>query len=232
MGRTSDPRRNMLRDYLKSARARILPAELGFERIGRRRVPGLRREEVAEACGVSVAWYTWFETGYADQRVSPRFIAAVARTLRLGDAETTYLFSLAIPEMPRLAEPSPRGDGTSLARALPGNGCDALCDRLPIGVYCTRPDGSITYANETLVALLGYASRSEYLRLNVERDLYDQPRERNLWRKRIDVAGSLENAEAKVRRGDGATMYVRDSAIAVRDATGSVLCYQGVWIAA
>jgi hypothetical protein len=98
-------RRRDLCDFLKHARSRISPAEAGVFAVGRRRVTGLRREEVAALCGVSVAWYTWFETGRTNVRASPRLIAAVARALRLSPEETTYLFSLAIEEMPRLKAP-------------------------------------------------------------------------------------------------------------------------------
>jgi len=98
-------RRRDLCDFLKHARSRISPSEAGIFAVGRRRVAGLRREEVAALCGVSVAWYTWFETGRSNVHASPRLIAAVARALRLGVEETTYLFSLAIAEMPRLKAP-------------------------------------------------------------------------------------------------------------------------------
>ncbi len=102
---SDDSRRRALCGFLKEARAKIPPSEAGVFAVGRRRVAGLRREEVAALCGVSVAWYTWFETGRSNVRASPRMIAAVARTLRLGAEETMYLFSLAIEEMPRLQAP-------------------------------------------------------------------------------------------------------------------------------
>ena len=70
--------------------------------IGRRRVPGLRREEVAQLAGISTAWYTLLETG-ANIRVSPRVVERVAAALGLSEEEKLHLFSLAIVEMPTVA---------------------------------------------------------------------------------------------------------------------------------
>lgn len=60
----------------------------------RRRTPGLRREEVAQLSGVGVTWYTWLEQG-RPINASPQVLDAVARTLRLDDAEREHLYRLA-----------------------------------------------------------------------------------------------------------------------------------------
>jgi transcriptional regulator with XRE-family HTH domain len=91
-------RKLALRSFVIEHRARLRPEDVGLPRYGRRRVEGLRREEVAMLVGVSVAWYTQFETGAI--RVSPRMLDRVAAALRLNDEEKLYLFSLAIDEMP------------------------------------------------------------------------------------------------------------------------------------
>ena len=70
------------------------PVEVGFPVGARRRTPGLRREEVAQLCGLSVTWYTWIEQG-RDTSVSPAALARLARGLRLDRAERAYLFELA-----------------------------------------------------------------------------------------------------------------------------------------
>src|SRR6266550_724396 len=57
----SDERRREIADFLKTRRMRRQPEELGLPRGRRRRTPGLRREEVATAAGVSAEWYTWLE---------------------------------------------------------------------------------------------------------------------------------------------------------------------------
>ena len=61
---------------------------------GRRRTPGLRREEVAQLCGLSVTWYTWLEQG-REISLSPTALARLAAALRLDRAQRAYLFELA-----------------------------------------------------------------------------------------------------------------------------------------
>jgi transcriptional regulator with XRE-family HTH domain len=87
-------RRHALGAFLKAQRARLGPAALGLPEAGRRRTPGLRREEVAQLSGLSVTWYTWIEQG-REVSVSPAALARLARTLQLSPAERTYLFDLA-----------------------------------------------------------------------------------------------------------------------------------------
>lgn len=87
-------RRIELRAFLMSRRAALDPGALGISDNGRRRVPGLRREEVATLAGVGLTWYTMFETGAAE-RVSDDVVRRVARALRLNEAEREYLKNLA-----------------------------------------------------------------------------------------------------------------------------------------
>ncbi|MFJ7271713.1 helix-turn-helix transcriptional regulator [Streptomyces sp. NPDC099050] len=90
--------RSDLRDFLRSRRARIGPEEVGAAaHPGRRRVPGLRREEVAQLAGVSVDYYTRLEQGRT-QHVSTEVLDAVARALRLDATERSHLFELARPQ--------------------------------------------------------------------------------------------------------------------------------------
>jgi transcriptional regulator with XRE-family HTH domain len=87
--------RSDIRDFLASRRARITPQQVGLlPGGGRRRVPGLRREEVAVLAGVSTDWYTRLEKGHI-AGVSEDVLEAVARALQLDEAERTYLFDLA-----------------------------------------------------------------------------------------------------------------------------------------
>ena len=80
--------------FIRAQRERLSPAGFGLTAPARRRTPGLRREEVAQLCGLSTTWYTWMEQG-RDVSVSPLALARVAATLRLGRAERAYLFELA-----------------------------------------------------------------------------------------------------------------------------------------
>jgi transcriptional regulator with XRE-family HTH domain len=87
-------RRTELASFLRSRRERIRPEEVGFAPGGRRRTPGLRREEVAQLAGVGVTWYTWLEQG-RDINASEQVLEAIAKTLRLDRTERKHLYTLA-----------------------------------------------------------------------------------------------------------------------------------------
>ncbi|WP_342213801.1 helix-turn-helix domain-containing protein [Nocardia wallacei] len=97
-------RRGEIRHFLASRRAKITPAQVGLPTNARRRVAGLRREEVAVLAGVSTEWYTRLEKGHIGG-VSEDVLDAVARALQLDDDERTYLFDLA--RSARLASRTP-----------------------------------------------------------------------------------------------------------------------------
>jgi transcriptional regulator with XRE-family HTH domain len=89
-----DVRRQELAGFLRSRRERISPEQVGLPIAGRRRTPGLRREEVAQLAGVGVTWYTWLEQG-RDIKASEQVLGAIAGTLRLDPHERRHLFALA-----------------------------------------------------------------------------------------------------------------------------------------
>ncbi|MER6808049.1 helix-turn-helix transcriptional regulator [Spirillospora sp. NPDC000708] len=95
-----DRRREEMRDFLRTRRARLTPSDVGMPDAGRRRTPGLRREEVAVLAGVGVSWYTWLEQG-RDIKVSGDVLDAIARALRLDAAEREHLYLLAGLNPPR-----------------------------------------------------------------------------------------------------------------------------------
>ncbi|WP_338899655.1 helix-turn-helix transcriptional regulator [Streptomyces sp. TG1A-60] len=90
-------RRTELKEFLRSRRARLRPEDVGLPSYGRRRVPGLRREELAQLAGVSYAYYARLEQGYGDT-MSVEVLDAVARALRLTEEERDHLLRLAQPE--------------------------------------------------------------------------------------------------------------------------------------
>src|SRR3954471_6860072 len=92
-------RRRDIREFLMSRRARVTPEQAGLyvPDGGVRRVPGLRREEVADLAGVSADYYTQLERGDVDG-ASDSVLNAVARALRLDDGERLPLFARARPE--------------------------------------------------------------------------------------------------------------------------------------
>ncbi|KUN22181.1 XRE family transcriptional regulator [Streptomyces corchorusii] len=125
--------------FLRTRRDRIRPAEAGLPQGPRRRVPGLRREEVAQLAGLSADYYTELERGSAKNGVQPsaQTLAALARALRLNVDERDHLFHLAERPVP----PSAHGPSAHVQPALLG-----LLDRLS-----NTPARVITDLHETLV---------------------------------------------------------------------------------
>ncbi|MFJ2212167.1 helix-turn-helix transcriptional regulator [Streptomyces sp. NPDC101062] len=95
---TREETSSRLAEFLRSARARLSPQEAGLaeEGFSRRRVPGLRREELARLAGVSVDYYTRLEQGRSPS-ASTEVLDALATALRLDDAERAHLHTLARP---------------------------------------------------------------------------------------------------------------------------------------
>jgi transcriptional regulator with XRE-family HTH domain len=88
-----------IREFLTSRRAKLTPDEVGLTSYGPRRVPGLRREEVAVLAGVSVPYYTRLERGNLTG-VSGSVLETLARPLQLDEAERAHLFDLARAAQP------------------------------------------------------------------------------------------------------------------------------------
>ena len=94
----SQTKRRDLAKFLKAKRAEIEPSGFDLPLAGKRRVSGLRREEVALLCGISTTWYTQLEAG-TPITVSPALLSRLARILHLTALERAYLFALAIEEL-------------------------------------------------------------------------------------------------------------------------------------
>lgn len=88
-----------LGDFLRTRRARLTPEDAELPRGSRRKVPGLRRAEVAEMVGVSVDWYTWLEQG---RPITPstQVLERLVQALRLDANERSHLFLLAHQQPP------------------------------------------------------------------------------------------------------------------------------------
>jgi transcriptional regulator with XRE-family HTH domain len=146
---------------LRAWRDRLAPGEAGLPAGGRRRAPGLRREEVAQLAGLSVDYLARLEQGRA-AHPSPSVLAPLARALRLSDDERAHLFRVA-----GQAEPLPghidRHVGPSVQRVL-----DRLAD---VPVIVIDAAWTVVAANPLAVALVGDATREP------------EPRDRNVaWR--------------------------------------------------
>jgi transcriptional regulator with XRE-family HTH domain len=95
-----------LGEYLRARRALLTPAEADIPQTGRRRVPGLKRGEVAMLAGISAEYYTRLEQGH-DRHPSAQVLTALARALRLDEPSTAHLLELAAPAPRRPLPPRP-----------------------------------------------------------------------------------------------------------------------------
>ena len=178
--------RTEVRDFLVSRRARLSPAEAGVEPImGRRRVAGLRREEVARLAGVSVDYYTRVERGNLSG-VSESVLDAIARALRLDGAEREHLYDLARQANGSRARRSRRTREVPL-RAELQHLLDAITDA-PAHITTTGMD--VVAANA-----LGYALHSEMFHdprrpANHSRYIFLDPRARDFYVDWEDIADS------------------------------------------
>ena len=150
---SSPGRRDELRAFLRSRRARLSPADVGLPDDGaRRRTPGLRREELAALAGVGVSWYTWLEQG-RDIHPSPEVLDALARALQLDAAERATLFALA-----RLELPLP-GGSANISIEDPAAGDELLVSLVnglhPMPAYLLGPMTRILAWNRAASALFG-----------------------------------------------------------------------------
>src|SRR5215510_2693426 len=110
-------RKAELREFLRVRRARLRPEDVGIQSVGQRRVPGLRREEIASLAGMSVDYYIRLEQG-RDLTPSPSVLDALARALRLDDVEREHLYSLVRPVPPTLAGPDAGGNAAGGPAAI------------------------------------------------------------------------------------------------------------------
>jgi len=114
MSARSDDRR--LGAYLRDRRGKLDPATFGFPP-GRRRTPGLRREEVAQLANISATWYTWLEQGRGGAP-SPDVLDRIARALMLTEAEREHLFLVGLGRPPEARYRKDEGVTPRLQRVL------------------------------------------------------------------------------------------------------------------
>lgn len=167
---TSTTRRDELARFLRSRRERLDPAAHGIKTGGRRRTVGLRREEVADAAGISATWYVWLEQG-RDVNASAHALRALGRALRLSQSEQTYLFRLARPDLDWRSGPA--------AEAMPAASLLSLVDGLaPHPAYITNRYRQVVAANRPARLLLGAFDSGDPARGSVIGRMFLDP----LWR--------------------------------------------------
>jgi len=116
-------RRAELADFLRRRRESIRPEDVGLPSGGRRRTPGLRREEVAQLAGVGTTWYTWLEQG-RDVRASFDVLEAIAKALRLTGAERNHLILLGRGEEAPACKPPAERVSPTLRRLVESLGAN------------------------------------------------------------------------------------------------------------
>lgn len=165
-------RKDDVREFLISRRANITPAQAGLPDYGgERRVPGLRREEVATLAGVSLDYYTQLERGNL-RGASDSVLSAIARALQLNDVERQHLFDLATPVTPaargpRRGRPAMRG---SVQRVL-----DNLA--VPAVVF----DAQHNLIGSNIMGRALFAPHFEAEQPNLARFIFLDPRARNFY---------------------------------------------------
>jgi len=155
-----------VREFLTSRRANVTPEQVGLPTFGdKRRVAGLRREEVALLAGVSADYYTRLERGNLSG-VSEQVLDALARALRLDDAERAHLFDLA-----RAATGPVRGSRrTAVSKVRPG--IHRILESLTTPAYVRNARTDILAANDLAVALYGDILDRDRMPLNLAKFLF------------------------------------------------------------
>ncbi|QIJ64412.1 helix-turn-helix domain-containing protein [Streptomyces sp. JB150] len=181
-------RRAELSEFLRTRRARLKPQDVGLPDYGRhRRVPGLRREELAQLAGVSVAYYTRLEQGNG-RNVSAEVLDSIARALRLNHAEHSHLIHLAKPKQHK-KRPAAR---PQQVRAALGQLLDSM-EGVPAYVVGRRSD--VLAWNRMAAAVFGDWGELPERERNWARLVFLRPEYRDLFadweQKASDVVGHL-----------------------------------------
>ncbi|TDD06473.1 helix-turn-helix domain-containing protein [Nonomuraea diastatica] len=184
-------RSSELRAFLRSRRARLNPAELGVPTYGeRRRVPGLRREELARLAGLGVDYYVRLEQG-RNEKISAEALDAVARALRLTSVERLHLH--------RLARPVRRPMRACSAQAAPG--LQRLLDAMPaVPAYVVGRRTEVLAWNDPARLIFGDVLALTPQRRYMARQVFLNPGARSLFR---DWDMKARDVTARLRLGFG-----------------------------
>ncbi|MEW9552453.1 helix-turn-helix domain-containing protein [Nonomuraea sp. NPDC050783] len=188
---------NDLGGFLRSRRARLTPEAAGIATgVTRRRVPGLRREELAELAGVSVGYYTRLEQGVSGS-ASDAVIDALAAALRLSPAEHEHLRLLAAPRRPtrpRARRTKLRPSVRELLAALSGTPAIVIDHRADVLAWNRL-------GHALLAGHVGFDAPDQRIRPNIARMLFLDPHHRALYRdwhaKALVTVAALHQAVAR-----------------------------------
>jgi len=191
--------REQVKAFLSSRRAKVSPAQAGIPTYGRtRRVPGLRRGEVADLAGVSVEYYSKLERGDLSG-VSESVLHALATALQLDEAEQSHLADLA-----RAAGPAPRARRRPTAQTVRPGMARILAGlaELPAMVNNGRLD--VLAANALAEALFAPVFAEKARPVNHARFTFLSPRARDFW---LDWERAADDAVAMLRTEAGRDPY-------------------------
>jgi transcriptional regulator with XRE-family HTH domain len=169
---------NTLGEYLRARRELVTPDSVGLPQLGVRRVPGLRREEVAMLAGISADYYLRLEQG-RDRNPSVQVLESLARVLQLDEAGAAYLLSLGA-EKPRRTRRRPRKE------AVP-SGIRKLLDSLTLPAFVEGRYFDVLAANPLATTLSPHLMTGH----NRLRDVFLDPAEQFLYPDWEDATAGL-----------------------------------------
>ena len=160
---------NMLGSFLRDRRTRLDPATFGFP-AGRRRTPGLRREEVAQRANISPTWYTWLEQGRGGAP-SADVLDRIATGMMLTESEREHLYLLALGHVPEMRYTGPAAITPRLQRVL---------DALPISPAIIKtPTWDVVAWNDAAAAVLTDYGKLPREQRNILRLIFSDARVRS-----------------------------------------------------
>jgi len=190
-----------IREFLTTRRAKLSPERAGLPRYGRkRRVPGLRREEVALRAGISVEWYTRLERGVA-RGVSEEVLDGIGSALQLDEAERAHLADLV-----RTANAERSSRRTSISQRVRQSIARIVDVMGPIPACVTNGRLDILYANDLAEALFSDVFRDPVRPPNFARFAFLDPRARTFYR---DWEKAANDTVAVLRAEAGRNPYDR-----------------------
>jgi transcriptional regulator with XRE-family HTH domain len=182
-------------EFLRARRDQLQPADVGLPDNGRRRTPGLRREEVATVAGVSIDYLVRLEQG-RDTKPSPSVIAALADALRLDDDQRRQLYRLALISQSEGLCPAPR----PLARQVAPTVMALLEGLHPTPAFVAGPANDVLARNdawEQLVRPLGVLDGAVP---NLARHVFLRPQARTMY---VDWVAAADEQVSRLRAATG-----------------------------
>lgn len=103
-----------------------------------------------------------------------------------------------------------------------------LFDNIQEGLFFSTPEGRFVEVNDAFVRMLGYESREDLLQMDIARQIYPAPEQRERFRSALEEQGVLRNYEEILRRRDGTLVHTLQNTLAVRDSNGKIIQYRGL----